>query len=131
MVYKGKDLFFVIEDLVKKGVMVKVLCRVNLSGKKNIERILSLNHKYGKEMVEVHHREHPVRATIFDNDLMHMKEIRSPTKPIRAGEFDKDYFIFYNIKDKEWVEWLKKIFWKLYSTSVDAKIRLKEFEKLH
>ncbi|MCR4327426.1 MAG: hypothetical protein NUV46_02495 [Nanoarchaeota archaeon] len=126
---KGKvDLFKTLEELVKKGVKIKVLCRVDLAGLENIKKVLSLNYKYGKELIEVRHREHPVRAFVIDNDSIRLKEIREPTGKIK--ELDKKIFIFYTIKDKEWAEWLSKIFIKLFNTSIGSEKRIKELEKI-
>ncbi|MBI2631535.1 hypothetical protein HYW75_00855 [Candidatus Pacearchaeota archaeon] len=125
---KNERIIDIIDKLLKKGITIKILCRVDILGKKNIENILELNYKYGKELIEIRHREHPLRATIVDNTFFVIKEIKEPTGKI--NELDKKIFIFYNIKDKDWVEWLSRIFWKIFSSSVSAKKRLFELEKL-
>ena len=122
------DTFKVLEELVKKGVSIKILTRVDLTGKENVEKMLSLNHKYGKELVEIRHREHPLRVTIVDDQFFNLKEIREPMQ--RERELSKRTFLFYTIYDKEWISWIKRIFWKMFSLSVDAKKRLEELSKL-
>ena len=57
-----------------------------------------------------------------------MKEIKRPTG--REKELNKKIFIFYNIRDKDWIEWISKIFWKMFSGSIDANRRLEEMEFL-
>ncbi len=42
------------------------------------------------------------------------------------GELKKKIEIFYNIFDKEWIDWLQKVFWKMFSTAMPAEKRLKE-----
>jgi len=113
---------------VKKGISIKILSRVDLDGIDNIERALSLNKKYGKELVEIRHDEHPLRAVIIDNKMIRMKEVKEPTGKI--NELNKRVFIYYNIKEKEWVEWLAKIFWKKWSNSIIAEKRLEELHKI-
>ena len=125
---KDKDMFKIIENLVKKGINIKILCRVDIASKENVEKILSLNFKYGKESIEIRHKEHPLRATIFDSKFFHMKEIKEPTGKIH--ELDKKIFISYIIRDKEWVEWLSKIFWKMFNSSIDANKRIRELDRL-
>ncbi len=125
---KIKDIFKIMENLVKKGVSIKILCRVDIASKENVEKMLSLNFKHGKELIEIRHREHPLRATIFDNKFFHMKEIKEPTGKIH--ELDKKIFLSYIIRDREWVEWLSKIFWKMFNSSIDANKRLQELQKL-
>ena len=125
---KKTNVFKVLEKLVKKNISIKVICRVDLAGIDNVKKLLSLNFKYGKELIEIHHREQPLRATVIDNQLINLKEVKEPTG--REKELLKQTFIFYTIKDKEWGEWLSKVFWKMFSSSVDANKRLEEINKL-
>ena len=125
---KNINIFKVIEGLVKKNISIKVLCRVDLAGRENVEKLLSLNFKHGKELVEIRHKEQPLRALISDNRMFRIKEIKEPTGKI--NELDKKMFIFYTIKDKEWAEWLSRIFWKMFSGSVNAGKRIEEMKKL-
>lgn len=125
---KTIDMYKILEELVKKDINVKILARVDLTSRENIEKILSLNFKYGKELIEVRHREHPIRANVIDNKIMRIKEIKEPTGKI--NELDKKIFIFYTIKDKEWTEWLSRIFWKMFSSSVSSKKRLEELARI-
>ena len=62
-----------------------------MAGIENIKKLLSLNHKYGKELVEVHHREQPLRVTLIDNEIANLKEIKNPTG--RDKELNKKVFI--------------------------------------
>ncbi len=125
---KEADIFNVIENLVKKGISIKVLCRVDFAGIENIEKMLSLNYKYGKNLIEIRHREQPLRVTIIDNKITNMKEVKEPTG--REKELNKKTFIIYTITDKEWTEWLSKIFWKMFNNSVSSEKRLEEMKKL-
>jgi len=125
---KTINLFEIIENLVKKGVSIKVICRVDLEGINNIEKLRGLNFKYGKELVEIHHNEHPIRAFVIDKNILRIKEIKEPTG--KMNELDEKIFIFYTIKDKEWVDWIAKIFWNLFSNSIGAKRRIEELKKL-
>ena len=125
---KTIDMFKIFDELVRKGVSIKIICRVDIAGKENIEKVLSLNFKYGKELIEIRHKEHPVRAFIIDKKVFRIKEIKEPTGKLH--ELDKRLFIFYTIKDKNWVEWLSRVFWKLFSSSIDARKRIEELKKL-
>lgn len=125
---KKIDTLDVLEELVKKGVSIKVLCRVDLAGKDNVEKLLSLNYKYGKELVEIRHAEQPLRAIIYDESLATIKEVKEPTG--RINELNKKVFIYYSFKDKEWINWLRRIFWKIFSKSVDSHKRLQEIDKI-
>lgn len=122
------DLTKTFEDLVKNGVSVKIICRVDFVGKENIEKLLSLNFKYKKELIEIRHYEHPLRAFIIDGKIIRIKEIKEPTGKIK--ELDRKIFIFYTIKNKEWAEWLSKIFWKMFNKSISAEGRLEEINRI-
>ena len=119
----------ILEELVKKDIRIKIICRIDIIGIENLEKILSLNFKNGKENIEIRHREQPVRAFVIDNKIIRLKEIKEPTG--KMGELNKRIFIFYTIKDKEWAEWLSKIFFKMFSQSIDAKKRLEELRKMN
>jgi len=122
------NVFKILDSLVKRGIKIKVICRVDIAGRENIEKLLSLNFKYGKELIEIRHREQPLRVTIIDNKICNLKEIKESTG--REKELNKKIFIFYTIKDKEWIEWISRIFWKMFSQSIDANKRIEEINKL-
>ncbi|MBI2629470.1 hypothetical protein HYW76_00040 [Candidatus Pacearchaeota archaeon] len=113
---------------MERGIPIKILSRVDLAGLENTEKMLSLNYQYGKELIEIRHCEQPLRAIIFDNKTARMKEINEPTGKI--NELNERVFIFYTIYDKEWIDWLSKIFWKMFSNSISAKKRIEELRKL-
>lgn len=125
---KKFDMFDAIDYLVSKKIPVKVLCRIDLVGKQNVEKVLSLNFKYGKELIEVRHHEQPLRGAIVDNKKVRLKEINSPTS--KKNELKKEIGIIYSINDKDWADWLSKIFWKMFNSSVDANLRLIEMNKI-
>lgn len=125
---KNFDMMQILEELVKKGISVKILCSIDFAAKENIERVLSLNYKYRKEVIEIRHKEHPVRAFIIDNKILRIKEVKSPSNKIKG--LDKKTFIFYTIRDKDWAEWMSKIFWKMFSSSIGSEKRLLELNKL-
>lgn len=125
---KDTDIFKTIEELIKKKIQIKVLCRVDIASMENVERLLSLNFKYGKELIEIRHNEHPLRAIIVDNQTMRLKEVKEPKGKDR--ELKQPLFLFYTIKDKEWSEWGSRIFWDMFSDSIDARKRIEELKKL-
>jgi len=125
---KKTEIFSVLDKLVKKGIRIKVLCRVDIESQNNVEKLLSLNHKYGKEKIEVRHREQPLRATIIDKKMINLKEVKEPSN--RTNESNEKIFIFYNIKEKAWIEWLTKIFWKMFNSSISAQKRIEEIKRI-
>lgn len=128
--YKTKDvdIFKTLDKLAKKGISIKALCRVHIEGKENIEKLLSLNYKYGKEIVEIRHKEQPLRTTISDSKKFNIKEIKIPS--MKEKELKKKTFIIYTIKDQDWAKWLTNIFWKMFNNSIGAEKRLSELNKI-
>jgi len=125
---KKKDLSYIFEKLADKKVMMKILCRVDLAGRENIERVLSVNLKHGKNLIEIRHDAHPIRGVIIDGKFVRLKEVKEPTGKI--NELNKKTFIFYNISDKSWADWLSRIFWKKFSNSMDANKRLEHLKQI-
>jgi hypothetical protein len=125
---RKKDLLNVFEELSRRGVVTKVLCRVDLAGKENIERLLSINSKQGKELIEVRHDCHPIRGFVLDGKLIRLKEVKEPTGKI--NELNSKKFIFYTISDKPWADWLSRVFWKKFSNSMDANRRLEQLNRI-
>jgi hypothetical protein len=109
----------IFEEIAARGVSVKVLSRVDLDSLENVKKFLALNSRLGKEMIEIRHREQPLRAIVIDSRLVRLKEIKQTGKR-------KNTYIFYDLYDKEWIEWLQKVFWGMFSASVDAEKRIKE-----
>jgi len=122
------DFLYIFESIVKRNISVKIICRVDFAGKANVEELLSLNFKHGRELVEIRHCEHPLRAFIIDGKMFRMKEVKEPTG--KMNELNKKAFLFYTIKSKEWSEWLSRIFWKMFNRSIDANKRLAELNKI-
>jgi len=125
---KKGALYNIFEELVKRKVSIKVICRVGLNGKENVEKVLALNSKYGRELIEVRYCIQPLRGFIVDGKFASLKEIKLPTK--KANELKKPILIFYSISDKSWVEWLSGLFWKQFSNSMDANKRLEQLKAI-
>jgi len=125
---KKEKIFTLIEHLVKQNISIKILSRVDIASINSIKKMLALNFKYGKENIEIRHAEQPLRALISDSKVIRLKEVKEPTG--RIGELNKRTFIFYTIKDKNWTGWLLRVFWNLFSNSIDARRRMEELKKL-
>ncbi len=125
---KTTNIFEILETLVKNGISIKVLCNVDFHGLKNIKKLLALNYKYGVSLIEIKHREQPLRATIVDDKLINLKDFRDKT--LRKKEFKEKLFIFYEISNKDWIKWLTRIFWSIFNKSISAEKRIEELDKI-
>ncbi len=116
-----------IEQLAERNISTKVLTRVDITSQKNTSEMLDLNQRTGWDAIEIRHCEQPLRAVIIDDHYASIKEVLNP-QYIR--ELKKKTYIFYKIKDPEWVNWLQKVFWHLWNQSIDAKKRLEALKTL-
>ncbi len=117
----GPNMHNVLEECAKKKIKIKVLTRVDITSQKNTEKMLALNARFGSDIVEVRHCEQPLRAMIIDDSLATIKEVLSHEF---VREIKKKMFLFYLIKDPEWITWLQKVFYHLWTQSIDAKERM-------
>ena len=127
--YKKEKISDIIEYLAKKGISMKVLTRVELPGIETIKNVLSINNKIGREIIEIRHSYQPLRATIIDSKIASMKEVKTREKYFK-GELDESINIIYRIFDEEWIEWLQRIFWHLFRSSISAQKRIKDLERI-
>ncbi len=129
IVQKNVNIFKILENLGKKNISIKILSGVDVDNLEDIQKFLSLNNKLGKEFIEIRHAQQPLRAFIIDKKIARFKEIRY-TEQKRKKENKKKLWIFYNIYDKDWISWLQKIFWNLFSKAIPAEKRIKEIENI-
>lgn len=118
-----------LEEAAKRKVSIKILTRVDIASMNNIEQVLPINEKLGREAVEVRHCEQPLRCIIIDNKIARLKEIKDPAN-YKKGELAKKTFIFYEIYDTEWLEWLKKVFWNFFRPAMPASKRIEEINTI-
>jgi hypothetical protein len=125
----NKKVIDVVRELAEKGVTMKVVTRVSMIGAGNVQKLLAINKTLGKDIIEVRHSYQPLRAVIIDNKVVRMKEIREPGF-YSPGELKKRIALFYTFWDEEWVEWMEKIFWKMFSVSPPVEERISEIEEI-
>ncbi|MBT5021225.1 hypothetical protein HOK51_04280 [Candidatus Woesearchaeota archaeon] len=120
--------FETFKKIVDRGVSVKILTRVDIASLNNIRKILRLSEQTGKQ-IGIRHCDHPLRGFIIDSKVARLKEVKNPEK-YKKGELSKETTIYYDFLDSDWVEWLEKVFWNLYSSSIDADKRIKTLESI-
>lgn len=112
------------DNLMEKGIPIKIIANVHLNALNNLTRILSLNHKYGKELIEIRHCAQPLRAFVIDDSLVRLKE-----KYFFKSSSEENY-LFYSITDNNWVQWLQRVFWHFFSSSISAEKRLNDLRTI-
>jgi len=127
MTEKGIKIIDVIEELLKRKVQIKILCRINITSLNNLAKLSKLFKKY-PEYVEVRHIYQPLRGYIVDDKVARFKN-EEVLKDYKPGELNKNIKIFYEIYDEAWVTWLQNVFWRLWRTSIDYDTRYEQFKK--
>jgi len=126
---KKKNILNIIEEAAKRGVSIKVIARIDIASLDNFRKMMGINHKLGKESIEIRHAVQPLRGFIIDDKEIRLKEEKYPDK-YKKGELKNVTRLFYEIYDKEWIEWLQKSFWNIFSKSIDARTRVNDLEKI-
>ena len=129
--YKNKTIYDYMKKCIERNVIIKIITYVNLIDLDNIEKVLSLNSGLKEPLIEIRHEIVPVRAYIFDNTIAKFGEIAMGQK--KKGQIQNKIAIYYELKDKEWVEWLQKLFWKKFQKAIPCSKRIeniRSFKKL-
>ncbi|MBU0666371.1 MAG: hypothetical protein ABIC91_05240 [Nanoarchaeota archaeon] len=124
------ELLAVAEELAKNGIKIKIISRVEITGLENIRKLLAINERIGKEMIEIRHCYQPLRGFVIDNKEARFRE-EIDSKSYKDEEFKGEKAVFYEINDDEWVDWLRKIFFNLYRTSISAVKRIEDMKTIH
>ena len=119
-----------VEEIAKSGIKIKILSRVELIGLENIKKVLAINQRIGKDMIEIRHCNQPLRGFVIDDKEARFRE-EIDKELYQKGEFKGEKAIFYEINDPGWVSWLQKVFWNLFRQSISAEKRIKDLEDIH
>ncbi|MBD3209272.1 hypothetical protein GF367_02550 [Candidatus Woesearchaeota archaeon] len=115
-------LLSLLEELVARKIPIKIICNVDLESIDNIQSVISLNHKHKTEVVEVRHAQQPLRAFVVDDSFARFKQ--------RKQKRRQDDYVFYEVLDEEWVQWVQQVFWHLFRTGISAGRRIKDLESI-
>ncbi|MFH1638647.1 MAG: hypothetical protein ABIB71_09540 [Candidatus Woesearchaeota archaeon] len=119
-----KKLIDVFRELAERNVSVKIVADVDMHCIDNAKKVNAINSSVGKDRIEVRHCEQPLRAFIVDDRVVKIKEIKDPKEASKR----KRTYIFYEIYDEEWVEWLKKVFWHFFASGIPLKKRVEDLK---
>lgn len=128
-VENGVRLIDVLGEAARKRINIKILCRVDIASIVNIKKILELNKMIGYDAIEIRHSEQPLRGFVVDDKVARLREEKKKSD-YKSWELSSDVYVVYNIYDKEWVEWLEKVFWNLHSNALTIDNRVTDLEKI-
>ena len=118
----------ILEQLAKKRIPIRILTRVDIVSRKKVSSLLELNTRLGWDAFQIRHCEQPIRAFLIDEQKAILKETLSPEQ---HRELQEKVYMYYTLKDMEWVSWLAKVFWQLWNQSIDAQTRLGALQEIH
>ncbi len=127
VVQDGIKISKLLEEMARNNISIKIIGRIDITAIKNLNKILAINDKIGKEMIEVRHVVQPLRSFIIDNRFARFKETKQPEQ-FHKEELSKKTCIFYEIYDADWIEWMQKVFWSMFRIGIPAQKRL---ESIH
>lgn len=99
---------------------LKILAIIDVLSQQKVQELLTINQKVGFDAIEIRNCEQPLRGMIIDEQIVILKEVLSPQF---RRELKEKRFIYYQITDPEWTIWLKKVFFHLFSQSINAQKR--------
>jgi len=126
---EGKEkLIEIVEQLAENNISLKILSKVTVESINNVRKLYEINKEFGKNIIEVRHREHPLRGFVIDDNLARFREVKNPLDA--SSGMSQKILLFYEIYDKEWIEWFQKVFWYFFRISVSASKRMKDLETI-
>lgn len=130
---QGKtSLIDILEEIASRGVSIKVITNVAFDTIHEVKLMLALNERLGKDVVEIRHTHQPLRAFVIDNSFARFKEAGYMNKKNKSvNPKAKLSYIFYEIKDSEWVNWVQQVFWHYFRSSISAEKRIQDLESVH
>lgn len=130
LIENSKKLIRETEKIAESGIKMKILSRVEIPALENVKKLLAINDRIGKEMIEIRHCYQPLRGFIIDDKIARFRD-EIDQSLYRKDELKGEKAVFYEISDEEWVSWLQKVFWNLFRVSIPAKKRIDDIKKIH
>ena len=129
MKIEGKEMTYVLHDVAKRKIPVKVVTRVDLATYDTFGHVDAINKRLGYDAIEIRHREQPLRGFVIDGKTAVFRERKCP-EDYRPGELKHSSYIYYTIHDEKWVDWFSKMFWDMFRSGVDGRLRMKELDSV-
>ncbi len=117
----------IIEEVLKKGVHIKILTRIDFASLDNLSKLNPLLKKY--KHLEIKHTFQPLRGFIIDSNLVRLKDEKEKGN-FKKNELNQNVRVFYEFYEQEWIDWLKNVFWYLYRNSLNYVERKKVLERI-
>lgn len=126
--HENKPFLKIFEELIKKDISIKILAKVDITSMENIKKMQVINTIIGKDRIEIRHCEQPLRGIVVDNKIVKLKEIKNIED--YSKKLRKKSYIFYEIYDKSWIDWMQKVFFNLFRISISAEDRINNLKTI-
>jgi len=116
-------------EAAERGTPIKIVTRVDLASLTNLALVQEINEHLGREAIEIRHAEQPLRCIVIDTKHARFKEVKK-TETYKKGELPENTFIFYDVYEQEWLEWLHKVFWAMFRVAIPAQKRVETLKSI-
>lgn len=123
LVQGKRKLSDVFAELAARNISLKFIADINIDSIDNAKKINVINTMAGKDRIEIRHCEQPLRAFVIDDKVVKLKEIKDPSEKGR-----KKTYIFYEVYDPEWIDWIRKVFWHFFASGIPLKKRIEDLK---
>ena len=113
-----------LKKAINRGVTIRIISRLDVTTLNNYNALEQISNK-----IEVRHREQPLRGMIVDSAFCQLKEIKLASM-YKKGELASDIHISYIVRDTEWVNFLRKIFFTMYNSAPETEKRLEALKMI-
>jgi hypothetical protein len=126
--HKKKKILEYMKDCVGRKIIIKIITNIHIVDLANVEAVMALNSGLKEPLVEIRHEVSPLRAYIFDDNILKMGDLKLGQK--KEGQIQNKVALYYEIKDESWIDWMKKLFWKKFQNAIQAKLRVENLKTL-
>lgn len=124
LIQNKKKLIEVFRELAERNISIKIIADIDMHCIDNAKKVNAINSSLGKDRIEIRHCEQPLRAFVIDTKVVKFKEIKDPKEKCKK----KRTYIFYEIYDEDWIEWIKRVFWNFFASGIPLKKRIDDLK---
>jgi len=120
--HKNKKILDYLKDCIDRNVIIKIITNINIVDLENVEKVLALNAGLKEPLIEIRHEIVPIRAYVFDDTIIKFGEVTRGQQ--KTGQVQTTVAIYYEVRDSNWIDWMKKLFWKKFQNAIRSNLRI-------
>lgn len=130
LIDRNNKIIDLLTELARRKINIKIICKVDLASINNIDKVLAINKALGYDAIDIKHCEQPLRGFIVDDKIFSLREEKNKSE-YKEGEMAYDIGLIYEIYDKDWIEWMERVFWNIYNNGLPIEQRMKDLQSLN